>query len=125
MKTFLLMVSALALGCYAVGHWATGGSNGHMATGSASIERGRVVAYFTATWCGACKRVKPDVAALSDELAGRVDFIAVDVDRQPELAQRARIEGVPTLIVLKDGVEKTRFFGGPKEMMKAQIVPWL
>ena len=124
MKTFLLIVAFLGLGFYALGHWATGGANGHMSTGTASLDRGRVVACFTAT-CGACKKVKPDVAALSDELAGRVDFVAIDVDQHPDLAQKFRIEGVPTLIVLRNGVEKTRFFGALRETMRAQILPWL
>ncbi len=57
---------------------------------------------FWATWCGPCQMIAPIVAEVADEhpeyLIGKVN-----VDDEPELAQRFGIMSIPTLVVLKDG----------------------
>lgn len=72
---------------------------------------------FWATWCGPCMRQGPIVEALGEEgfAVGKVD-----VDAQPELAQRFRIMSIPTLIVFKDGKEYKKMIGlTSKEELKA------
>lgn len=74
---------------------------------------------FWATWCGSCMRQGPIVEALGEEgfAVGKVD-----VDAQPELAQRFRIMSIPTLIVFKDGKEYKKMIGlTSKEELKALL----
>ena len=70
-----------------------------------------VLVDFWAEWCGPCRMVSPIV----DEIAGERDDIVVgkvNVDEEPELAQRYRIMSIPTLIFFKDGELVQREAGG-------------
>ena len=52
---------------------------------------------FTADWCPPCKMIKPVLAELADELAGRLVVAELDVDVNPRAAQAAGVLGMPTL----------------------------
>lgn len=69
-----------------------------------------VLVDFWATWCGPCKMLAPTIDEISKE---NTDFkvCKVDIDQNPELAQRFGIMSIPTLVVLKNGVEVTRSVG--------------
>ena len=89
------------------------------ATFEAETKEGLVLVDFWATWCGPCMRQGPIVEALGEEgfAVGKVD-----VDAQPELAQRFRIMSIPTLIVFKDGKEYKKMIGlTSKEELKALL----
>jgi thioredoxin 1 len=58
---------------------------------------------FWAEWCGPCKALGPTIDALADQYAGRVKVFKLNVDENPDAAQRFRIRGIPTVILLKDG----------------------
>ena len=60
-----------------------------------------MVLYFTAAWCGPCKMFKPTVQAVSAETGVGISY--VDVDQQPDIAQKYNISSVPTIIVENDG----------------------
>lgn len=60
-----------------------------------------VVIDYHATWCGPCKLVAPQYAALSCRHAHVATFCKVDVDHSQELATFARIRAMPTFQVLK------------------------
>ncbi len=62
-----------------------------------------VLVDFYAPWCGPCRMLAPVLEQLAGEFAGRVRFVKVNVDDTPELAQRYRITGVPTLMVFQGG----------------------
>ena len=57
------------------------------------------VFYFTADWCGPCKKVRPIVQELIQE--GH-SFQIIDVDIEKELAKKFEISSVPTLILFKN-----------------------
>ncbi len=81
-----------------------------------------VVVDFYATWCGPCKRLSPILDELACPLTNRINFLKVDVDQSPELAQRYRVEGVPTLLFLRDGKELDRQVGvTSKEALSARL----
>ncbi|MER3474774.1 MAG: thioredoxin [Armatimonadota bacterium] len=62
-----------------------------------------VLVDFWAVWCGPCRAVAPHVDAISQEYAGRVKVVKVNVDEEPELALRYGIQSIPTLLFFKDG----------------------
>lgn len=62
-----------------------------------------VLVDFYAPWCGPCKTLAPTIAKLADDYVGRARVAKVNVDEAPELSERYRIQGVPTLILFQGG----------------------
>ena len=63
-----------------------------------------VVVDFSATWCGPCKNFKPTFEKMAEKYNGKVEFIAVDVDRCPEVANKFEVSAIPfVLFVSSDG----------------------
>ena len=74
---------------------------------------------FWATWCGPCQAVGPIVEEIAEERS-EVKVCKVNVDEQPELAVKFRVMSIPTLILVKGGVEADRAVGArPKEEILA------
>ena len=53
---------------------------------------------FYADWCGPCKEMSPVVERAAAKLAGKVDFMKVDVDAEGELAAMFGISSIPTFV---------------------------
>jgi thioredoxin len=83
---------------------------------------GLVVVDFYATWCGPCKAMKPIIEETEKALAGKVRFVAVDIDQQAGLAQEYKVEAVPTFVILKDGKVLDSKVGG---MQAAKFKSWI
>ncbi|KKU02830.1 MAG: Thioredoxin [Candidatus Amesbacteria bacterium GW2011_GWA2_47_70] len=75
------------------------------------IKTGVVMVDFWAEWCGPCKMAAPVIDQLSDEYAGKMLVGKVDVDAEPEIAQKFGVMSIPTVILFKDGVELARQVG--------------
>jgi len=84
---------------------------------------GLVVADFTATWCGPCKRIAPTFSNLSNEYPN-VTFLKVDIDENEELANRFSITGVPAFVFFKSGQEVTRIVGANEAKLKESVQSW-
>ena len=59
---------------------------------------------FWAGWCGPCMMLSPIVEEIADEYDGKIKVGKVNVDEQPELAMAFRVESIPMLVFVKDGV---------------------
>jgi thioredoxin 2 len=83
------------------------------ATFSAEVERSPlpVLLDLWAAWCGPCRMIAPTVEQLAAELAGRVRVAKLNVDENPATAARYNVQGIPTLLIFKDGQEVDRIVG--------------
>ena len=70
-----------------------------------------VIIDFHALWCGPCKVQSPILKEVAAELGERVRVIKIDVDQNTEIANRFKIQSVPTLMLFKNGEEKYRQAG--------------
>ncbi len=62
-----------------------------------------VLVDFFAEWCGPCKTMTPILKQVKDELKDAVTIIKVDVDKNQQAAMAYQVQGVPTLILFKNG----------------------
>ena len=64
-----------------------------------TIAQGKpVLVDFYADWCGPCKRMKPSIEALKETHADKLNVIFVNVDEEPFLANRHKVESIPLLL---------------------------
>ena len=62
-----------------------------------------VLVDFFATWCGPCKAMHPILKEVSKKVGDSATIIKVDVDKNPKIAERLQVRGVPTFVVYKKG----------------------
>ena len=62
-----------------------------------------VLVDFFASWCGPCQMLTPVIEELAKEMKDKADVYEIDVDKEPDLANRFQIISVPTVLVFKDG----------------------
>jgi thioredoxin len=64
-----------------------------------------------APWCGPCRAMAPQLAAVAEQYAGRVELWKVNADENPDLVRALGIFGIPTLLVYRNGAEVARHSG--------------
>ncbi len=62
-----------------------------------------VLVYFWASWCGPCRLVSPSVNSVADTYSDRLKVAKMEIDPNPATVKKYRVEGVPALILFKNG----------------------
>ncbi len=66
---------------------------------------------FWATWCGPCKMMGMVLGEIDATMSDKVKICKVNVDEEPELAQRFGVMSIPTLVVFRDGKQVNTSIG--------------
>lgn len=71
-----------------------------------------VLVDMTATWCGPCQAMKPAIHDIEKAYGSRLKVVEIDVDEHQYLKEFFRVNGIPRLIVIKDGQIQADQVGG-------------
>ena len=81
-----------------------------------------VLVDFYATWCGPCKAMQPVLEQLKAKLGEQLTIIKVDVDKNPAAAAAYQVQGVPTLILFRNGSIRWKQAGAVPAHTLEQII---
>lgn len=77
---------------------------------------------FYADWCGPCKMMSPVISQLADQYDGKIKVGKINVDQNPDLAQKYGIMSIPNMVFFKNGEPVDRVIGAvPKSQMQAKF----
>ena len=74
-----------------------------------------VLVDFWAEWCGPCRMLAPVVEKIAKEYTGKVKVGKLNVDDNPDVPSQFGIQGIPTILVFKNGELAKRLVGYQSE----------
>jgi thioredoxin 1 len=77
---------------------------------------------FWAEWCGPCKMIAPLLDEAADEYAEKLAIVKLNVDENPNTAQKFGIRSIPTLILFKDGAVQAQKLGAMSKKDLAEFI---
>ncbi len=96
-------------------------SDGNFETDVLQSEKA-VLLDFWAEWCGPCKMIAPILAEAADEYEDKLSVVKLNIDENPNIAQKFGIRSIPTLMIFKDGAPQAQKLGA---MSKSQLTEFL
>jgi len=81
-----------------------------------------VLVDYWAEWCGPCRQLSPVIDQIAGEREGALKVAKVNVDDEPELAQRAGVRGIPFVVLYRDGAPAAQATGAqPKAALERTL----
>ena len=77
---------------------------------------------FFATWCGPCRMVGPILEEIAQENES-IKVCKIDVDQDPELANRFKVSSIPLLVVMQDGKVVNQALGAKPKDQILKLLP--
>jgi thioredoxin 1 len=81
-----------------------------------------VVVDFWAEWCGPCRMIGPALEEISNEMAGKVKIVKLNVDENPQVASQFGIRSIPALMMFKGGQVVAQKIGAAP---KGDLAKWI
>ncbi|MEJ8475207.1 thioredoxin [Roseibium algae] len=81
-----------------------------------------VVVDFWAEWCGPCKMIAPALEEISEEMAGKVKIVKLNIDENQDAAMKYGVRSIPMLILFKDGEPMATQVGAAP---KGKLADWI
>ena len=80
-----------------------------------------VLVDFWAEWCGPCKIIAPTVEEISQKNFGKLVVGKVDIDTNPNLAEKYQVRSIPTIIIFIDGAPTEMIVGPNKSALENKV----
>ena len=77
---------------------------------------------FWAEWCGPCKQIGPILEEISNEKKDKIKILKLNIDEDPETAQKFGVQGIPTLMLFRGGNLIDTKVGS---LPKSNIIDWI
>lgn len=88
-----------------------------------SISSGKpVVVDFWTDWCHSCKTLEPTLQKLALQFGNKIQFIKINADENPEIAQEYGVHSYPTLVIFKNGEVAEQIVGAYPENALKEIL---